>query len=208
MDRRNFTKTIAATGSLAWVTGPSLLFAQTSSSGYQHPVPFVGSPADAGLSPTDVDALFTVNAAVDAAAQAATFPQSVASGDPQPNDIVLWTRIDPSQQGGAYANMVSWQIASDASFSTTSILASGVATLDPTKDNTVKLPVTQSALQPYASYFHRFIYNQVVSRTGQFKTLPLPSDSPTQLNIGYVVCQDYGNGFYTALNYLARENVD
>ena len=200
-------RTIAATGSLAWVTGPRRLFAQTSGGGYQHPVPFVGNPSDAGLSPTDVDALFTVDAAA-AAAQAATFPQSVASGDPQPNGIVLWTRIDPSQQGGAYADMVSWQIASDASFGAASILAAGVATLDLTRDNTVKLPVTQSALQPYTGYFYRFIYNQVASRTGQFKTLPLPSDSPAQLNIGYIVCQDYGNGFYTALSYLAQENVD
>ena len=207
-DRRVFMKTIAATGSLAWVAGAQHLFAQTAGSGYQNPVPFVSTPADAGLSQADIVSIFAVDAEQTAASQAAVYPQSIGSGDPQPNGIVLWTRIDPAQQGGVYASMVGWQIASDASFGASSILASGVATLDPNKDNTVKLPISQAALAPYTGYFYRFIYNQVASRTGQFKTLPAPDADLAQIKLGYVVCQDYGNGFYTALAYLAQEQVD
>ena len=208
MDRRHFMKTIAATGSLAWVAGAEPLFAQTTGSPYQNPVPFVSTPADAGLSPADVASIFSVDAAQTAATQAAVYPQSIASGDPQPSGIVLWTRIDPTQQGGAYAGMVGWQISSDASFEPGLILAAGVATLDPGKDNTVKLPIAQPALQPYTGYFYRFIYNQVASRTGQFKTLPAPTADLPQIKLGYVVCQDYGHGFYTALAHLAQEQVD
>ncbi len=206
MDRRSFMKTIAATGSLAWATSPQQLFAQTGS--YQNAVPFLQTAADAGLSQADVTALFTVDAAQTAATQAAVFPQSVGSGDPRPNGVVLWTRVDPSQQGGPYAELVAWQIARDATFTAASILANGVATLDPNKDNTIKLPVSAGSLLPYTGYFYRFIYNGIASRTGQFKTLPAPGADVSQLKLGYVVCQDYGNGFYTALAHLANESVD
>ena len=206
MDRRHFMKNIAATGSFAWLAGTQPLLAQTSN--FQHPVPLIANPADAGLTPEETVALFTVNAAETAATQAAVYPQSVASGDPQVSGIVLWTRVDPSQQGGSFPEMVAWQISADAAFAESSILASGIATLSADSDNTVKLPITAANLQPYTGYFYRFIYNQVASRTGQFKTLPAANASLPELNIGYVVCQDYGNGFYTALNYLAQENVD
>ncbi len=207
MDRRTFMTISAATSSFAWLSGPRHLLAQAGAA-YRNPVPFVSSPADAGFSAPEVAALFTVNAAQTAADQAAVYPQSVASGDPQAVGIVLWTRIDPAQQGGAFPDTVAWQIAGDASFSTASVLASGVATLDSSTDNTVKLPVTSTALAPYTGYFYRFIYNGVASRTGQFKTLPATDADVAELNIGYVVCQDYGNGYYTALNHLAQENVD
>ncbi len=204
LDRRLFMKTFAATGSLAWVAGPQTLFAQTAV--YPNQVPLMQSAADAGLSPADVAALFAVDAAQTSAAQAAVYPQSVASGDPQPNGIVLWTRVHPTQQGGAYADMVAWQIAADANF--TAVLASGIAALDPNKDNTVKLPLSAPALQPYTGYFYRFIYNGVASRTGQFKTLPAAGASLSSVRFAFVVCQDYGNGFYTALAHLADEQVD
>ena len=208
MDRRHFMKHAAATGSLAWIAGSGSLLAQANASTYRNPVPFVTGPADAGLTPAETAQLFAVDAEQTAATQAAVYPQSVASGDPQPQGIVLWTRVDPAQQGGPFADMVAWQIASDNIFSATSVLASGVATLDPTRDNTVKLPLTQPSLEPYTTYYYRFIYNQVASRTGRFKTLPAETADLASLQIGYVVCQDYGNGFYTALAHLAQENVD
>ncbi len=206
LDRRNFMKTLAAAGSLAWAAGPRRAVAQTSS--YANPVPFLQAAQDAGLSEADVAALFTIDAAATAASQAAVFPQSVASGDPRPDGAVLWTRVDPAQQGGAYPGVVAWQIARDATFSGASILANGIAQLDPSKDNTVKLPVSAASLLPYTGYFYRFIYNNIASRTGQFKTLPGSNDSLAQIKLAYVVCQDYGNGFYTAFAHLAQEDAD
>ena len=208
MDRRYFVRTAAAAGTLAWLTKVDRMFAQNDANTYTRPVPFVGGPAGAGLTPEDVSAIFTVDPAQTAARQSLVYPQSVGSGDPQPSGVVLWTRIDPSQQGGAYGDMVGWQIATDAGFSATSVLVEGVSTLDSTKDNTIKFPVSNAALQPYTGYFYRFIYDQVASRTGQFKTLPAADADLAQLRIGYVVCQDYSNGFYTALAHLAQEEVD
>ena len=103
---------------------------------------------------------------------------------------------------------MAWQISQDSSFAPASILISGVATLSADSDNTIKIPVANSVLQPYTGYFYRFVYNGIPSRTGQCKTLPAATANLAQLTLGYVVCQDYGNGYYNALYYLAQEQVD
>ena len=72
----------------------------------------------------------------------------------------------------------------------------------------MKLPISNPVLAPYSVYYYRFLYNQVPSRTGRFKTLPAATAELAQLKIGYVVCQDYNNGYYTALSYLALEDVE
>jgi alkaline phosphatase D len=131
-----------------------------------------------------------------------TFPQSVASGDPSVNGIVLWTRVDPNFQTAG--GQIGWRNASDTGF--TQILTQGSSTLTSATDNTVKLPITAAGvLQPYTVYYYRFIYNAIPSRTGRFKTLPLPASTPAALNFAFIVCQDYGNGYYTALAHLAQE---
>ncbi len=171
-------------------------------------VPFVLDPSLSGLSQADRDVLFEVNSNATAAQQAAVYPQSVASGDPRPNGIVLWTRVDPTEQAAPSGDMLAWQISTDPDFAPLTILIEGVAIIANEKDGTVKIPIANSVLRAFTQYHYRFIYNQVPSRTGHFKTLPLPTDSLASLTLGYVVCQDYGSGFYNALTYLAQEQVD
>ena len=209
MDRRLFVKSASAAGALAWIL-PSRLEAQSSTiaDAYVAGVPFVLDPSLSGLPQADTDALFEVDASAGAAQQAAIYPQSVASGDPRPNGIVLWTRVDPAQQQGPSGDTLAWQIATDPGFAPATILIEGVASIDPNKDGTVKIPVAHSVVNPFTQYHYRFIYNQVSSRIGHFKTLPLETTSLSQLKLGYVVCQDYGNGYYNALTYLATEQVD
>ena len=208
MDRRLFLKATSAAGAFAWAfPGSNRMEAQTSAGSLRGAVPFVVDPALSGLTEADRDVLFRVSAA-SAAQQAALYPQSVASGDPHSNGIVLWTRVEPTLRGAPSSDMVAWQIARDASFTPASLLVEGVALISPYKDSTVKFTVNNTVLQPYTKYFYRFLYNQVPSRTGQFKTLPLATASLAELKLGYVVCQDYGSGYYNALTYLAKEDVD
>lgn len=204
LNRRHFVKMLGAP--LAWAASPRV-FGQVGT-GYPNTVTFVPDPGSSGLTPDEQQLLFTVDTTVSAAIQADTYPQSVASGDPQPSGIVLWTRINPGRQGGSLPMLAGWQIATSADFSPDSLLIEGATELDPSKDNTVKLPVSHGALAPYTGYFYRFIYNQTASRTGQFKTLPAPDASLASLRLGYIVCQDYGNGYYTALTHLANEQLD
>jgi alkaline phosphatase D len=207
MQRRNFLRAAATAGAVAWVSPVRKMFSAGLQT-YPHQVPFVASPEVSGLGAEDIQALFAINPAYTAQDQAAAYPQSVASGDPQPNGVVLWTRIAPTAMGAPSGDTVAWQIASDPSFAAPYILVQGVAAVDPALDNTVKLPVSNAVLASYSVYYYRFIYNLVPSRTGRFKTLPTAAAALAQLKIGYVVCQDYNNGYYTALSYLALEDVE
>lgn len=208
MNRRRFINTLSATGAIGWLTA-SAAEAQSApgTNAYPNSVPIVSSPGLSGVSPDQIASALTINLPVDPKQQAQTFPQSVASGDPTPNGIVLWTRIGENAPGAKSSGaMVGWEISAQPDFS--SLVMSGVATIDPGRDNTIKLPLTVPALAPFSPYFYRFVFNGVPSRTGAFKTLPLPTDNPPAIRLGYVVCQDYGNGFYNALRFLATENVD
>ena len=63
-------------------------------------------------------------------------------------------------------------------------------------------------LKPFTTYYYRFIYNGNTSRTGRFKTLPAPNANVDRIRFGYISCQDYTNGYYTALSHLSEENID
>ena len=171
-------------------------------------VPFIIDSSVSDLSEEDRETLFEVNLAATPAQQAAIYPQSVASGDPRTDGILLWTRVERTLQGAPSGERIAWQISSSASFNDLAVLIEGVATISASRDSTVKFSVAHAVLQPFTKYYYRFVYNQIPSRTGCFKTLPLATASLAELRLGYVVCQDYGNGFYNALTYLAKEELD
>ena len=200
MQRRGFITGLAA-GAVGWVAGGRTAVTTSASQAYANPVPFVAS-AEA----TTPSAIFAVDAAATAANARATFPQSVAAGDPNPHGAVIWTRVAPSAVAGG--NTVAWQVANAPDFGDGSILLAGTATASADTDHTIKLALHNGVLRPFTAYYYRFIVGGVSSRTGRFKTLPLPGDTVSQVKIGYVVCQDYSNGFYNAYKYLALEDVD
>ena len=209
MDRRLFIRATATAGAIAWIL-PQTLAGQAggASASYRSSVPFVIDPELGGLSGEDRDQLFSETPETTPEQQAALYPQSVASGDPRPDGVVLWTRVEPTLMGGASGDLIAWQISAGTTFQSGTILIAGVASIATDKDSTVKLSVANSILQPFTIYYYRFLYNGVASRVGRFKTLPLGTTALPQLKLGYVVCQDYGNGYYNALGYLAEEEVD
>lgn len=138
-----------------------------------------------------------------------TFPQSVASGDPRPDGIVLWTRINPGsvpQRENRSSVRVAYEISSRPDFEEP--VLRGVAATGPRRDHTLKVQITSRALKPFRTYYYRFIYRGCASRVGRFKTLPAPDSRVRRVRFGYISCQDYTNGYYTALAYLAREDLD
>ena len=146
-----------------------------------------------------------------AALDPARFPQSVASGDPKPNGIVLWTRVAPPSGGGTLR--VGYRIALDDGRSDAQAFAdpvlSGVSETSAARDYAVKVQLQNAGLKPFKKYRYRFYFGGSFSRTGRFKTLPAPSADVGQIRFGYISCQDYTNGYYNALYHLAREeNLD
>ncbi len=126
------------------------------------------------------------------------FYHGVASGDPLTDRVILWTRItlDPAVSSVS----VTWQIAADASFG--SIVNSGTATTDSSKDYTIKVDAT--GLQPNTWYYYRFAYDTFYSVTGRTRTLP--TGAVNNLRFAVASCQDYQNGFYNAYKFLAQQN--
>ena len=201
MDRRRFLSTLSAAGAVGWSLTATPGWARALGGVFESPVPFIDS-ADIGPQ----GQACAVDDAATARHQAAWFPQSVASGDPKEQGIVLWTRLAPESEAAAGDAVVNWQIATDEEFS--NVVLAGAARAGAAGDFTVKLAIAHSALSGFKTYYYRFILQGVASRTGRFKTLPSAEANPERLRLGYITCQDYGFGFYNALARVAEEDVD
>ena len=128
------------------------------------PCPFLLDPALTGLSDAErATSLFAVssNRQRPPSSGRNLFPQSVASGDPRPDGIVLWTRVEPSLQQAPSGDRLAWQIGTDPAFPSASILIEGIALISPDHDSTVKFSVAHPVLEPFTNYFFRFLYNTV-----------------------------------------------
>ncbi len=180
MDRRTFLKYSLATSVMIWA-GDKV-------------------PKHLGLEQADIKGLFSIEPAI---AAESVFPQSVASGDPQPNGITLWTRLAPQVSTAK----VAIEISTTPSFSG-QLLRGVTVTTDAKQDYTVKARISSLKLKSFQTYYYRFIYKGVASRTGRFKTLPRPNANIGKVRFAYVSCQDYTNGYYNAFAYLANEEVD
>ena len=136
------------------------------------------------------------------------FTLGVASGDPSPGSVILWTRLapDPLNGGGmrAIPVLVRWRVAVDASMQV--VVQSGAAVAWPSLAHSVHVDVR--GLQPDTWYFYQFSIGGEESAVGRTRTLPLPGALPAGLALGVVSCQDWQNGLYPAYRNLAREDLD
>jgi alkaline phosphatase D len=135
------------------------------------------------------------------------FKHGVASGDPHPHSVILWTRVTPTPQatpgsGKGPRVSVRWQVAKDRRF--TDIVAKGTFTTSAARDHTVKLEA--KGLRPRTTYYFRFLYKGVASGTGRTKTAPAASANPRNLRFGVVSCANLPGGYFSAYRHLARRN--
>ncbi|MFG3615257.1 alkaline phosphatase D family protein [Nocardia sp. NPDC047654] len=145
-------------------------------------------------------------------AQAATpaFRHGVASGDPLPDGVILWTRVTVSDEATPGSGVgdpatVRWEIAADEQF--LSIAASGTVTAAAESDHTVKIDV--SGLAPNVEYFYRFSALGQTSPVGRTKTAPATADTPDRLRFGVVSCSNWEAGWFGAYRHLAgRTDLD
>jgi alkaline phosphatase D len=117
------------------------------------------------------------------------FPQGVASGDPRPDSVVLWTRVASSDA----TIRVAYEVALDEGFG--QIVAEGEVETGVERDGTVKLkPV---GLDARTTYYYRFIASGVTSMTGRTKTAPAPGDD-VPVRFAFASCQDFVGRYYHA----------
>lgn len=138
------------------------------------------------------------------------FPYGVASGDPLPNGIMLWTRWTPDPAavpGGEQGSdqTVEWVVATDEALA--QIVRHGRARTGPDVDYTVKVDVR--GLQPDQRYFYGFKRGPERSPVGRFTTAPRNGSSPGNLRFGHVSCSNYAAGYFGAYRYLSdRDDLD
>lgn len=136
------------------------------------------------------------------------FSLGVASGYPQPDGIVLWTRLAPEPlHGGGMPNAaveVKWEIAADEAFR--KIVRSGAAAAVPEDAHSVHAEI--KGLEPTRQYFYRFHAADATSAVGRFRTAPAQDAANNRLRFALASCQHYEQGYYTAYRGMADEDFD
>ena len=122
-----------------------------------------------------------------------SFPQGVASADPQSDAVVIWTRVE----GDSEAVRLIAQVATDPSFD--SVIAETKVAAAPELDHTVRVLITE--LEADRFYYYRFLDpDGGSSREGRTRTAP--AGNKKHLNIAVFSCQDYEQGYFTAYRRL------
>ncbi|MCW2814404.1 MAG: Alkaline phosphatase [Nocardioides sp.] len=135
------------------------------------------------------------------------FRHGVASGDPLPSTVLLWTRVTPTTastpgSGKGPRVQVTWEVSTRKDFRT--VVRRGTFATGPSRDHTVKLDV--SGLKPATWYYYRFGFRGTHSRTGRTRTAPAAGATPTNLRFGVVSCANWQAGFFAAYRGLARRD--
>lgn len=138
------------------------------------------------------------------------FTLGVASGYPQADAVVLWTRLAPAPQlpGGGVAPdavvPVGWEVAADERFR--SMVATGTAHATAEWAHSVHVEV--AGLEPGREYWYRFHAGRHASATGRTRTAPAPGDMPARLRIAVASCQQYEHGYYAAYRHMVADDPD
>ncbi|KAB1928418.1 Alkaline phosphatase [Micromonospora noduli] len=137
------------------------------------------------------------------------FKLGVASGDPAPDSVVLWTRLAPSplnadgQGGMANADVtVEWQVSTTDRF--TSLVASGSVVARYADAHSVH--AIAGGLAADSDYYYRFRAQGQISPVGRTRTAPAPSAFGRDLVMAFASCAHYEAGYYTAYRRMAEDN--
>jgi alkaline phosphatase D len=142
--------------------------------------------------------------------QAPAFLHGVASGDPLPDGILLWTRVTPVPEaipgsGAGPDTEVSWVVARDKAFTT--VVAKGSTTATAASDHTVKADIR--GLQPGTDYWFRFSAGGTDSPAARTRTAPAHDAAVTGLRFGVVSCANWEAGYFSPYRHLAaRGDLD
>jgi alkaline phosphatase D len=134
------------------------------------------------------------------------FTLGIATGDPTATGFVAWTRLapDPTNGGGMPPDAVpvAWAVARDPGMA--QVVRSGTASAVAELAHTVHVDVT--GLDPDAEWYVQFHVEGWDSPVGRGRTLPASGTPP--LRFGFVSCQNYPVGYYTALRAMAADDID
>ncbi|MEW1925473.1 alkaline phosphatase D family protein [Streptomyces sp. NPDC088360] len=137
------------------------------------------------------------------------FTLGVASGDPLPGSVLLWTRLAPApyEPGSGLPDQrvtVQWELAQDARFRR--VVRRGSVTAHPEYNHSVHVEVNNLGVA--RTYYFRFKTGTWISETGRTRTAPGPGSKVSSLTLAAVSCQAYHDGYFTPYKHLAEDDVD
>jgi alkaline phosphatase D len=128
------------------------------------------------------------------------FAEGVASGDPGPGSIILWTRA--SNGGRATAVPLTVEVAEDPAFK--HVIATAPTRALAAADHTCRVLV--GGLRPATMYWYRFVgENGNGSRIGRTRTAPADED-PRPVQFAFVSCQNVCEGAQNAYRRMAYDD--
>ncbi|MFI2231861.1 alkaline phosphatase D family protein [Nocardia testacea] len=139
------------------------------------------------------------------------FTLGVASGDPLPDGVVLWTRLAPDPfapdalGGTARAPVtVEYEVAEDEHFRRIAARGSAVAT----RELAHSVHPEVRGLAPDRWYYYRFRVGAAISPVGRTRTAPAAGARVARLRFAFASCQHWSSGYYTAYRHLCDEDLD
>ncbi|MFD1661176.1 alkaline phosphatase D family protein [Streptomyces caeni] len=145
-----------------------------------------------------------------AATDTPAFLHGVASGDPLPDGVLLWTRVTPTAEavpgsGTGPDTEVRWTVARDRAL--TDVVATGSLTATAASDHTVKADIR--GLEPATDYWFRFSAGGTDSPVARTRTAPAADAAVTGLRFGVVSCANWEAGYFASYRHLAaRGDLD
>lgn len=136
------------------------------------------------------------------------FTLGVASGDPDSEGFVIWTKLAPkptATDGGMRdAAEVAWEVAEDEGMSR--VVRQGVSVASKELGHSVHVEL--NGLKPDRWYWYRFRSGDAQTVVGRARTLPEAGAEKDELKFAFASCQSYTAGYYTAYEHMAREELD
>ena len=134
------------------------------------------------------------------------FKLGVASGDPLPDGVVIWTRLAPdpfSTDALPHEPIeVEWQVAEDDGMRRT--VQNGMALARPEFAHAVHVELTD--LKPGREYFYQFRAGGEVSPVGRTLTAPSQSANVKNMKFAFASCQHYEHGYFTAYRDMIAQD--
>jgi alkaline phosphatase D len=134
------------------------------------------------------------------------FVSGVASGDPGPDRIVLWTRLalDPLGERPLPDRRipVAWEVAEDERLHR--VRRAGLAFSDPARDHTIHVDL--DGLRPGREYWYRFYAGGEASPVGRTRTAPAFGRGPEALRFCFVSCSQFEHGYFTAYKRIVEDD--
>lgn len=132
------------------------------------------------------------------------FAHGVASGDPRPDSVIVWTRIEGNN--GKRPVVVRLQVSTQQDFPPQSLIVNQPLMARPEWDYTIRNKVT--GLTAGSRYYYRFLLGNRASAIGRTRTAAAAGTALSQLRFAFVSCQDWNANHWAGMEELAQQDLD